>query len=62
MLEVDQKHILLLCILSSKFQNLLDTGYTFQETLLAQIKLLNLKDLRCVLSLRLNKPLANYIN
>ena len=37
-------------------------SYTFQETLLAQIKLLNLKDLRCVLSLRLNKPLANYIN
>ena len=41
-LEVDQKRVLSLCVLSSKLQNLLETGYTFQETLLAQIKLLNL--------------------
>ena len=61
-LGVDQKRVLLLCVLSSKLQNLLETGYTFQETLLAQIKLLKLKDLRCVLSLRLDKPLASYIN
>ena len=55
------KSELLLCVVSSKFQDSFGAGYTFQETLPCTNKIAEPKRFALCVSIRLNKPLKTYI-